>query len=193
MGEFNERFIKGLPQNNPIVEVFAQIIQQTSKYYGRVQTALTITSTLDFMTSLPIELEIPRVKNVTEFSSFATYCRTISGISVAYGMFIFPADIPLSTYMSCVPLMSTYINGMNDVLSFYKEELSMEEDNFASMFAKGSSITKYDTIQRLADDVADADERILRVLAPATGVGWLAEFPERICIFSHVEPSLQAS
>ncbi|KAJ8090302.1 hypothetical protein PM082_018898 [Marasmius tenuissimus] len=165
MGEFNERFIKGLPQNNPILEVFAQIIRQTSKYYGRVQTALTITSTLDFMTSLSIDLEIPRVKNVAELSSFAAYCRTMSGVSVAYGMFIFPTSIPLSTYVSCVPLMSTYINCMNDVLSFYKEELNMEEDNFASMLAKGSSITKYDAIQRLADDVADADARVLKVLA----------------------------
>ncbi|KAK1220813.1 hypothetical protein PQX77_016384 [Marasmius sp. AFHP31] len=165
MGEFNEQFIKGLPQNNPILEAFAQIIRQTSKYYGRVQTALIITSTLDFMTSLSIDLEIPRVKNVTEFSSFAAYCRTMSGVSVAYGMFIFPASIPLSTYVSCVPLMSTYINCMNDVLSFYKEELNMEDDNFASMLAKGSSITKYDAIQRLADDVADADKRILKVLA----------------------------
>ncbi|KAJ8090288.1 hypothetical protein PM082_018884 [Marasmius tenuissimus] len=165
MGEFSERFTKGLPQDNPMLEVLTKLIRQTSKYYGRVQTALIVTSTVDFVTSLSIELEIPRVKNATEFSSFASYCRTMSGISVAYGMFVFPASIPLSTYVSCVPLMSTYINCMNDVLSFYKEELSMEEDNFASMLAKGSSITKYAAIQRLADDVADADERILKVLA----------------------------
>ncbi|KAL0562702.1 hypothetical protein V5O48_019379 [Marasmius crinis-equi] len=60
--------------------------------------------------------------------------------------------------------MTTYINGMNDVLSFYKEELNAEEDNFASMLAKGASITKYDAVQRLANDVADADGRILKAM-----------------------------
>ncbi|KAK1220809.1 hypothetical protein PQX77_016380 [Marasmius sp. AFHP31] len=165
MGGFSERFAKGLPQDNPMLEVLAKVIQETFQYYGRVQSALIVTSTLDFVTSLSVELEIPRVKNATEFSSFASYCRTISGISVAYGMFIFPADVPLSTYVSCVPLMSTYINCINDVLSFYKEELNMEDDNLASMLAKGSSITKYDAIQRLADDAADADKRVLKALA----------------------------
>ncbi|KAJ8090460.1 hypothetical protein PM082_019058 [Marasmius tenuissimus] len=165
MREFNERFIGGFPQDNPILEVLAKIVRETSKYYSRVQTALIITSTLDYITSLTIDQEIPRMKNNAEFSSFAAYCRTISGIPTAYALFVFPAGIPLSTYVACVPLIGIYINYMNDVLSFYKEELRMEEDNLASMLAKGSSITKYDAIQRLADEVADVDTRVTKVLA----------------------------
>ncbi|KAL0577773.1 hypothetical protein V5O48_004200 [Marasmius crinis-equi] len=164
MGGFNERFIKGLPQDDPILEAFAKILLETSKYYGRTQSALIVTSTLDFVTSLSIDLEIPRVTDVSEFSSFAAYCRSLSGVSVAYAMFIFTEDVPLATYLPCLTHMSTYINSMNDVLSFYKEELDAEEDNFASMLAKGASITRYEAVQRLADDVADADERILKAL-----------------------------
>ncbi|KAL0564463.1 hypothetical protein V5O48_017584 [Marasmius crinis-equi] len=184
MEGFNQRFIKGLPQGHPILEVFAKILLETSKYYGRIQSDLIITSTLDFVTCLSIDLEIPRIPDVSEFLSFAAYCRTLSGLAVGYAMFVFTEDIPFATYVPCVAHMRTYINCMkyeslaitavarstdndicSDVLSFYKEELNAEEDTFASMLAKGTSVTRYDAVQRLADDVAEADERILKALS----------------------------
>ncbi|KAL0565739.1 hypothetical protein V5O48_016282 [Marasmius crinis-equi] len=164
MAGFNERFVEGLPQNHPILELFAKLLLATPKYYGRIQSNLIITSTLNFVTSLSIDLEIPRITEVSEFASFASYCRSMSGSSIAFATFIFTEDVPLATYVTCLTHMGTYINGMNDVLSFYKEELNAEEDNYASILAKGTSTTKYDVIQRLADDVAEADERILKAL-----------------------------
>ncbi|KAL0568086.1 hypothetical protein V5O48_013911 [Marasmius crinis-equi] len=164
MGGFHERFIQGLPQGHPILEVFVKILLETPKYYGRIQSALIITSSLDYVTSLSVDLEIPKMTDVSEFSSFAAYCRDLSGIGIAYAMFIFTEDIPFATYGPCVTHMKTYLNCMNDVLSFYKEELNGEEDNYASILAKGASITKYDAVQRLANDVAEADERIMKAL-----------------------------
>ncbi|KAL0565112.1 hypothetical protein V5O48_016919 [Marasmius crinis-equi] len=164
LGGFHERFTKGLPQGDPIQDLLVKILQDTPKYYGRIQTALIITSTLDFVSSLSVELEVRKMTDVSEFTSFAAYCRDLSGIGVAYAMFIFTEDIPFATYVPCMTHMKTYLNCINDVLSFYKEELNGEEDNYASILAKGASITKYDAVQRLANDVAEADERILKAL-----------------------------
>ncbi|KAL0568085.1 hypothetical protein V5O48_013910 [Marasmius crinis-equi] len=185
LGGFHERFTKGLPQGDPIQDFLVKILQDTPKYYGRLQTALIITSTLDFVTSLSVELEIREMKDVSEFNtSFAAYCRDLSGIGVAYAMFIFTEDVPFATYVPCMTHMKTYLNcikyeslvitwfrstdddvdAYSDVLSFYKEELNGEEDNYASILAKGASITKYDAVQRLANDVAEADEKILKAL-----------------------------
>ncbi|KAL0577772.1 hypothetical protein V5O48_004199, partial [Marasmius crinis-equi] len=61
MGGFSERFIRGLPQGDPIQEVLAKLMLEISKHYGRTQSSLILGSTLDFVTSLSIDLEIPRM------------------------------------------------------------------------------------------------------------------------------------
>ncbi|KAF9261171.1 terpenoid synthase [Marasmius fiardii PR-910] len=164
MEGFNERFVKGISQDDPILDGLAQTLFDTSGYHDRVQSNLIVSSTLDFVTSLRIDMDIPEMTSLSS-SSFADFCRKMSGISTAYGMFIYPREIKLKVYVQCLPHMATYINCMNDVLSFYKEEVAGEEENFASMLAKESSISKYEAIQRIADDVAEADKNILRGLA----------------------------
>ncbi|KAF9265366.1 terpenoid synthase [Marasmius fiardii PR-910] len=164
MEGFNERFVKGIPQDDPILDGLAQTLLDTSTYHGRVQSNLIISSTLDFVTSLRIDMDVAKMTTLSS-SSFADFCRKMSGISTAYGMFIFPREIELTAYVQCFPHMATYINCMNDVLSFYKEEVAGEEENFASMLAKESSVSKYEAIQRIADDVAAADKSILMGLA----------------------------
>ncbi|KAK1224690.1 hypothetical protein PQX77_012363 [Marasmius sp. AFHP31] len=80
-------------------------------------------------------------------------------------VFVLP-DIPFASYVHTLPYISIYLNGVNDVLSFYKEELAMEEGNYPSKFAKGSAtLTKYDVIRRVVDDVVEADKMTLKGLA----------------------------
>ncbi|KAF9258731.1 terpenoid synthase, partial [Marasmius fiardii PR-910] len=166
MGGFNERFVKGLAQNDPILDALTKIISDTFKYYGLIQSNMFVTSSLDFMTSLMLDLEMRKLTPMSRTKSrFAAYLRSISGIQIAYAMLAFPKDIDVRAYIQCLPQMTIYIGYMNDVLSFYKEELREEQDNFVTLLAKESGITKYETFQRIADDVAEADKIIMGGLA----------------------------
>ncbi|KAG7087169.1 hypothetical protein E1B28_013149 [Marasmius oreades] len=162
MEGFNHRFVKGLPQDDPILDALAKHLLDAHEYYGQIQCNLIVTSTLDFVTSLMMDIDMT---NVACSPSFAAYCRSISGVQVAYTMFMFPKSIEFTSYIHCLPHISIYINYLNDVLSFYKEELRGEEENFASMLAKESLITKQEAIQRLADDVVEAERNISKGLA----------------------------
>lgn len=161
---FSERLVKGLPQDNPILDAMAKVLDDTPSYYGRLQSNMVITSTLDFVSSLMMDMEIQKMATL-DSPDFAAYCRLLSGISVAFAMFIFPKDIEIGGYIQCLPHLNTFINGINDVLSFYKEELASDDENFITMLAREAEITKPKALQRRADEVAEANKNILRGLA----------------------------
>ncbi|KAF9254922.1 terpenoid synthase, partial [Marasmius fiardii PR-910] len=165
MEGFNERIVQGLTQNHPILDALVKNIQDTFKLYNRIQSSLFVTSNMDFVNSLMLDMEIRKVTNFNQSAGFATYKRGISGVQVGYAMLIFPKDIDVGVYIQYLPQMSIYINYMNDVLSYYKEELKGEEENLVTLLAKESGITNYEAFQRVADDVAEADRIILEGLA----------------------------
>ncbi|KAJ8088609.1 hypothetical protein PM082_013852 [Marasmius tenuissimus] len=164
---FNERFIQGLPQGHPVSEAFAVLTREAAvNYFNRPQAALITTCTLDFLASLSMDTAVREMENLADYPSFVDYWRMLSGLPKAFAVFLFPPDIPFASYVHTLPYISVYINGVNDVLSFYKEELAMDEDNYPSKFAKGSAtLTKYDVIQRVVDDVVEADKITLKGLA----------------------------
>ncbi|KAF9265958.1 terpenoid synthase [Marasmius fiardii PR-910] len=164
MEGFSERLVKGLPQDNPILDATAKVLFDMPQYYGRLQSNLIVTSTLDFISSLMMDMEIQKMASL-DSPDFAAYCRLLSGISVAFAMFIFPKEIEVAGYIQCLPHLNTYINGLNDVLSFYKEELAQDDENFVTMLAREAGITKYEALKRRADEVVEADRNILKGLA----------------------------
>ncbi|KAG7100075.1 hypothetical protein E1B28_001858 [Marasmius oreades] len=165
MEGFNERFARGLPQGDPILDALAQLLLDASEYYNRVQSNLIVTSTLDFVTSLIMDLEFRKIASF-KAPGFATYWRlNMSSACVAYAMVIFSKDIDVALYMQCLPHLVVYMLGVNDVLSLYKEEVAGEEDNFPTMLVKESGVTKYEAIQHIVNDVAEADQHILKGLA----------------------------
>ncbi|KAF9257260.1 terpenoid synthase, partial [Marasmius fiardii PR-910] len=166
MEGFNERFVKGLVQNDPVLDALAKSMLETFKYYGHIQSNMLVTSVLDFMTSMMVDLEMRKVTpNLNQTAGFAAYLRNISGVQVAYAMFVFPKDIDVGVYIQYLPQIAIYINYMNDILSFYKEELKEDQENLVTLLAKESGITKNEALQRIADDVAEADKIIMNGLA----------------------------
>ncbi|KAG7088715.1 hypothetical protein E1B28_012683 [Marasmius oreades] len=164
MEGFNERLVMGVSQDDPILDVLAKTLLDTPKLFGRIQSNLIITATMDFITSLMMDMKIHKMAVNLGLTPFATYGRNMSGISTSYAMFVFPTEVDVEAYIQYLPQIRVFIDCMDEVLSFYKEETAGEE-NFASMLAMESSITKYEAIQRLADDVAGADKGVLRGLA----------------------------
>ncbi|KAF9264979.1 terpenoid synthase, partial [Marasmius fiardii PR-910] len=165
MEGFNERFVNGLPQDDPVLHVLDQTLRDSPEYYGQIQSNMIIPGTLDFVISLMMDMEIREITVRSISPDFAAFWRSLSGIPIGFTMFIFPKEIKLSAYIECLPHMKTYVNCMRsiDVLSFYKEEVAGEE-TFATSLAKGSLITNYEAIQRLADDVAEAEAIISKKL-----------------------------
>ncbi|KAJ7881253.1 isoprenoid synthase domain-containing protein [Mycena leptocephala] len=107
---------------------------------------------------------------------FPHYLRSKSGIAEAYAACIFKTTkeqcLPLTRYIRVLPDLTFYIEVMNDLLSFYKEEIDGETYNLihlrtrslSSSGVRGSGTTgdwtSYDTLQLLCDEIREATHRI---------------------------------
>ncbi|KAJ7122260.1 isoprenoid synthase domain-containing protein [Mycena epipterygia] len=116
----------------------------------------------------------PRVDGLTP--DFPHYLRRKSGAAEAYAAGIFKANkeqcFPLTKYIRVLPDLAFFIEVMNDVLSFHKEELAGETHNFihfrtrtlSASGARGSGIagqwTPNDTLRLLCDELRKVTQRI---------------------------------
>lgn len=55
---------------------------------------------------------------------------------------------------------------LSDILSFYKEELGSDDANYVSLVAALHGSSKMEALIHVADDVAEAHRRALRILSP---------------------------
>jgi len=77
---------------------------------------------------------------------------------------VFPAEIPLETYIQALPAIMVFANMTNDVLSFYKEELDGENINYVSRAAYARGVSKVTVLQTVADETISADRRACKLL-----------------------------
>ncbi|KAF9456360.1 isoprenoid synthase domain-containing protein [Collybia nuda] len=163
--EFNERFIQNKTQADVILEAFAELIREMAVHFKRVVANIIVTSTLNGVTALLLEYETQGMKLSPAAHNYATFSRCMSGASEAYGLFAFPAQLPAAGYIQALPDLVIYINNVNDLLSFYKEELDGETVNRISLLAACHQISKIEALGRLADEAVEAHQRILRILS----------------------------
>ncbi|KAF7343863.1 Terpenoid synthase [Mycena sanguinolenta] len=104
------------------------------------------------------------------------YLRLKSGVAEAYAAGIFKAtesqSLPLQKYIKAIPDLAFYINVINDILSFHKEEIAGETYNLIHLRTRSLSSsgvpgtgpngewTPYDTLRLLCDEVIEATHRI---------------------------------
>ncbi|KAF4601352.1 terpene cyclase [Pleurotus pulmonarius] len=161
---FNHNFVTRQPQQTAVLRALDKLLGETSKYFDAVQANLITSSTLNFMTSIAIEHAVNKLNITAGADKFPQFLRGLSGISCAYCLFIFPKDVHLNTYIQAMPSMMDYINHMNDVLSFYKEEVNGEDNNYISILSKHRGVPKTETLEQLANLVASSYEAASNIL-----------------------------
>jgi hypothetical protein len=161
---FGMRLMRGERHGHPVLDGLADILNETETHFGRTAATLIIHDTLGFVTSLSIDYETQGLKRSQDALGFPLYLRLMSAIPTAYAMFIFPSDMPLVSYIQSIPEIREFISHVNDVTSFYKEEMRGEQDNYISVLSASQRLAKYEVLQKLAKDVAQTTDRIDKIL-----------------------------
>ncbi|KAF5311046.1 hypothetical protein D9619_007675 [Psilocybe cf. subviscida] len=171
---FGQRLIRGERQGHHVLDGLAHAMNDAETQFGRTAANIIIYDTLGYMNSLLIDHETQEVNLSRDALGFPTYMRLLSGVPSCFAVFIFPPDMPLLSYIQSIPEIRDYICYMNDVLSFYKEEIRGEEDNYISLVATSQRLAKYDVLQKLADDLARTTEQVNKILKedPAAFHAW---------------------
>jgi len=159
ISEFNSRLIRGIEQEHPLLEAYANLLRELPKYWDPVMADMMRQSAMTFLTSLVVERQLQDAK-LPNVSELARTIRTMTGTSLIHIMFAFPSRVPPEIYLIALPQMIAFVEHTNDVLSFYKEELAGEDLNYISLRAKINKTTKLEELKNVVNDCLDSLQKI---------------------------------
>lgn len=118
--QFQERFIRGLPQLDPILNALADVLRDIFGRWDDLTASFIISGALKYMAHRWIETSMEKsLPSLPKNSHFATFQRQGSGIGKGYSIFGFSKSSGLNgvDYLHVLPEMGRYIDISNDVLS----------------------------------------------------------------------------
>ncbi|KZV99838.1 terpenoid synthase [Exidia glandulosa HHB12029] len=163
---FNSRFARGEPQNDPALDGLAQLLRELPQHFPLIAANIIVMSFLNLFTGTLLEQATQGASLSQDSTRYAVFVRALSGVQDAYAFFVFPAQLPLESYVQAIPDVGDYLTYSNDILSFYKEELAQDSANHVSTLSAAQGQTKADVLAGLVDTCVSAHERAQRLLAP---------------------------
>nr|BDI63084.1 sesquiterpene synthase [Agaricus bisporus] len=164
IARFMERYQRGECHPTDVLNNLADLLAETSTFFDPVATNLIMCATFSFMNAMVIENITAGTKIPSQAKRYPDYLRRFSGISKAYATFIFRPSVSAAQYIHALPELEDIINYVNDITSFYKEELAGEDENTVSLLAKLNNRSKLDQLRVLSDSVAESHRRTLAIL-----------------------------
>ncbi|KAF8895556.1 isoprenoid synthase domain-containing protein [Infundibulicybe gibba] len=166
--DFNAAFLASRTQRHPLLDDFARLLRMAGDHFSATCANLIITNTLDYITALILEHEQRDMLVHNDAVSYPEYLRSLTGIARPYALFLFPPHIPVQDYIQILPDMIHYLEDVNDIFSFYKEELEGEVNNLVSLIAKVTSGpnegNKIEALKYLVERSVSGARRIAKVL-----------------------------
>jgi len=203
-GAFEQRFLRGQPQLEPVLKVFADVILSLCDQYDTLAANAILTATFEFVNSNCMEPAIESVPLIRDAGRFPWYLRDQTGIGKAYAFMAFPKSkkLALTDYIQAVSDMNYWIAAINDFLSsvslsssahwkvpnppfsrFHKEELAGEEGNYIHNRAYVEGSTPMQVLTDIGRELLEARASIFAVLAkrPRAAATW--QTFERGCMY----------
>lgn len=120
-GLFQQRFFRGEPQLNNLLQGIASLIEEAHVHFDPVIANLVQISVLKFLTSNLLEKHdgFQNMRITSAGKKFPYYYRDMSGMDQAYAMFCYPKALypKVEYFLEAIPDMANFINLSNDVLS----------------------------------------------------------------------------
>ncbi|KAA8895828.1 isoprenoid synthase domain-containing protein [Sphaerosporella brunnea] len=171
--EYLSSFSQGGLEQPVLALMHRYLTVEARKIWGPVGSAAVGKATLDFYLGLLIEAKFPNGLQATKTSArFPAFLRYKTGASEAYAFFLFPdCQYPeedyMETFLPAFPDIIEVTNGMNDVLSFYKECVVGTEWN--TYFPNMARILGRDPIAVLEETCDHVVRRSREVLSTLSG------------------------
>ncbi|KAF8893166.1 isoprenoid synthase domain-containing protein [Gymnopilus junonius] len=165
---FQQRVLENKSPAGEFLQAFREHLTDMYKYWDKIPANLINLSAIDFINGCLLE-EMPVIRDMKvspDARSWPFYLRNKTGTAVAYAFMLFPKDLhpDMSEYIQVIDDMNLYICLANDVLSFYKEYLAGETNNYISIRAKNTQKSLEDALQDTVNDTLAAHDRITKVL-----------------------------
>ncbi|KAG5729149.1 Trichodiene synthase [Termitomyces sp. T112] len=166
--QFQGRFHARKPQLHPVLDCYATFMLRLYEHYEPYVADQMIMSSVTFMLGSCIEVRSlsKNMKQSTDAVLWPYYVRNLSGISGFYAYACFPKkDHPdVIDYIQAIPEILVFTNFLNDVLSFYKEEMDGELHNYCQTMARVTGEGPLKILQDVSDETIVVAKRAYRIL-----------------------------
>ncbi|KAI0632035.1 terpenoid synthase [Trametes polyzona] len=165
--EFSRRFANKERQLDPVLERLAEMVRGADALWTDVGASAIISGTLDALSGFYVEFTTQGMVVKPGAVRYPDYLRLKSGIDPPFIAFMFMRGwrSSVESYVQLLPEMEFWIGAANDVLSFYKEELAHETNNYTQMRAAMEQTSAIAILRKLADEVVETTHRIERLAA----------------------------
>ncbi|KAF8921882.1 terpenoid synthase [Mucidula mucida] len=164
LSTFHVRLCRAESHGNMVLDFFSSFLCDMHAHFDVMAADLIITSALNFVTGLVLEHRMKTIKLSPTAKQFPKFARGLSGAMAAFALFVFPPEVPVDSYIQALPEPMGIITGVNDVLSFYKEELAGDERNLVSITARCLGLKKNVVLSDLAKEVIENDKNVRLLL-----------------------------
>ncbi|KIY43137.1 terpenoid synthase [Fistulina hepatica ATCC 64428] len=178
---FEYRMIHHLPQLDPVLTAFIAALKRMWDIYDMESARTIFGACVQFVTISCMEPNIPRIEHAPHCSSkFPWFIRQRSGLGLAFACFTFPKrlQIPHMTYLQVLPDMDFILCAINDLFSFYKEEMDGEDFNFVHLRARAENKSPMQVVADMSSELQDAH---------CTVHAALGSFPQALKCWANVE------
>lgn len=160
--------LTGQPPSDPILRcLMTQLLPRMWDYYDPLAANGIFVSFLEAISGDNMEKLSRDINLLGSAPAFPDWVRVKSGAPTQYAYWLFPRDQypDIKDYLQAIPDIMKFINHGNEVLSFYKEELAEEKDNYVHMRSKTTGKSVLGTLVDISDETIDCARRLSTVLA----------------------------
>lgn len=177
--EFQYRFMCGLPQLDPVLDAFAAVLRSLSASYPPLQANLILSAAFEFVSASCVEPQLALLNRgvkksrrgsasmVKEATRFPIFLRERTGLGIPGALMLFSPSQPVE-FVDCFRAlgdMSFWIAAVNDLLSFFKEELAGETATYIHTRAEAEGRPALHVFAALKEELCAASRNIARTLS----------------------------
>ncbi|KAI0667869.1 terpenoid synthase [Trametes maxima] len=167
VAHFARRFVRGEHQPNAVFECLAGLLRRAHDLWPQFGADSIVTGTLDAIAANRVESMMHTVPVKPFATRFPWYLRSRAGIGAPFTHFMFANNWRQTpeTYIQILPEMDRWTLGAKYVLSFYKEELAGETQNYVHIRSAADQTSPEVVLRRLIEEVADTARRVDMIVA----------------------------
>ncbi|KAJ3730815.1 terpenoid synthase [Lentinula raphanica] len=161
---FSKRLMHDQPQQDHVLDGLADLILEIPRLFPKISANIMVTSALNLINGFLLEDQTKGLPVSAWADNYPAFSRSITGAGELYALAIFPPEVPLGSYIQALPSLRAFVVNVNDILSFYKEELAEETVNHISLIAFARGCSQSHAFHSLIHETVEAHQKIINIL-----------------------------
>ncbi|KAI0822011.1 terpenoid synthase [Trametes gibbosa] len=164
--QFGQLIVTRESHSDPILDSIARQFGDVYMLFPRLGADSINSSTLAWIVGCYIEFTTKSMNVVPGALRYPSYVRHMSGISICYSFFNFARgwrSLDDNSYLQIIPELVFCTDHINDILSFYKEWLDGETNNYIHTRAVAEERDVLPVLNDLCEEVLDTMRRVTAI------------------------------